>query len=608
MKESFTANANANGNGNGFDTLLCPSITNTPGTITKESTEHCNDPSWKQRSLPTQQRYETISKVEHSIQCSSNTIPYPTHTRTHQHENLLWKEGYQQQRCGPHPSQIRSSSSFDYAQTPEVSDHPHQEKPVILQLRPKARLQVETRQPATSTARSTTGTMDETSSPPPLLRTNNLDNKLSIHMAKLDSLRNDDGTPTGAVKTLSTSDIDIAGGIVCGHKGTERKDSGNLLAAPTSPILPLLQLPFINSSPLRSIQQFQDVPSLQHPQQPQPQSLQQQQHQSVDFDYDQRTTELYQLIEQKQWNRLLQRLDEGEHDSDDDNTGKDNYNARRSSKDGAPSSSIRSQAAMWVVRKEANGRLRWRILPLHAAIIFRAPYTVIEAIVQSYPPAAGQKDDQGMLPLHLAMRNFNLQYNTSNVSNISVSSSQTMVQIDETVSLWRVVEELLTTYPQGIFCRDRKGRTSLQIGVQMIHKKFNNANGKTAQQSEIKERLQEVIKASISVLQLYDKIFNSGERINTSLTPSQQVHQQQHGNVRLLACTPNVQQSMLFIHRQHLETLEELRTMFYKQREDECRVQNEQKAILQEQLNASLERERQLQKELENVRRQLQQK
>ena len=63
------------------------------------------------------------------------------------------------------------------------------------------------------------------------------------------------------------------------------------------------------------------------------------------------------------------------------------------------------EACTWVVRKEFDGKLRWRLLPLHAAIIFKAPEEVIEALLGAYPRGAECKDDQGMLPLHLAFRN-----------------------------------------------------------------------------------------------------------------------------------------------------------------------------------------------------------
>lgn len=132
---------------------------------------------------------------------------------------------------------------------------------------------------------------------------------------------------------------------------------------------------------------------------------------SLECDYDLNPSVLYQAIEAKQWA----------------------YAAKFFGKaDGAV------QAATWVTRKEKNGKLRWRLLPIHAAIIFGSPLQLIELLLQSYPAGAQQKDDQGMLPIHLAFRND---------------------------AEWDVLEELLTAFPQGVTVRDRKGRTPIQCAT-----------------------------------------------------------------------------------------------------------------------------------------------
>ena len=90
-----------------------------------------------------------------------------------------------------------------------------------------------------------------------------------------------------------------------------------------------------------------------------------------------------------------------------------------------------NETKTWVSRYEDSGNLRWRLLPLHAAIIFKAPLNTIRALLLSYPRAARHKDDQGMLPIHLAFRN---------------------------ESPVAVVQMLLMSYPQSIAVQDRKGR------------------------------------------------------------------------------------------------------------------------------------------------------
>ena len=154
----------------------------------------------------------------------------------------------------------------------------------------------------------------------------------------------------------------------------------------------------------------------------------------LECDYDQSPTDLYKLLEKSEWNTVTERLeDESEVD-------------------------FRQQASVWVIRKEPNGKLRWRLLPLHAAIIFGAPSAVIEAVLEACPDAASLKDDQGMLPLHLALR-------------------------VEHAFNWSVIEELLTANPGAVVLRDRKGRTPVAGGLL-----------KTANQS------------ALSVLQLYSSI------------------------------------------------------------------------------------------------------
>lgn len=64
------------------------------------------------------------------------------------------------------------------------------------------------------------------------------------------------------------------------------------------------------------------------------------------------------------------------------------------------------EAWTWVSRQDIEtGHLRWRMLPLHAAFIFGADDEVVKTLLSLYPRATSQRDDQGMLPIHLALRN-----------------------------------------------------------------------------------------------------------------------------------------------------------------------------------------------------------
>lgn len=60
-----------------------------------------------------------------------------------------------------------------------------------------------------------------------------------------------------------------------------------------------------------------------------------------------------------------------------------------------------SEAAKWITRDE---KYSWRLLPIHAAVIFKAPEYIIEALLKAYPDGALAGDNKGMTPLHLAFR------------------------------------------------------------------------------------------------------------------------------------------------------------------------------------------------------------
>ena len=88
----------------------------------------------------------------------------------------------------------------------------------------------------------------------------------------------------------------------------------------------------------------------------------------LECDYDVNPTELYQAIEAKRWDLLMAFC------------RKEPARAEK-------------QAATWVTRKEANGKLRWRLLPVHAAVIFQSPASIVEKLLQECPEAAQAKDD-----------------------------------------------------------------------------------------------------------------------------------------------------------------------------------------------------------------------
>jgi hypothetical protein len=87
-------------------------------------------------------------------------------------------------------------------------------------------------------------------------------------------------------------------------------------------------------------------------------------HQELDFDAN--PSQLYLLLQQRNWDGAVQRIE-----------------------------THREETTHWVSRKEVDGKLRWRLLPIHGAIIFAAPLNVLAALIKAYPDGVSARDDQG---------------------------------------------------------------------------------------------------------------------------------------------------------------------------------------------------------------------
>lgn len=124
-------------------------------------------------------------------------------------------------------------------------------------------------------------------------------------------------------------------------------------------------------------------------------------------EFDKNPTVLYALVQKKLWKEAIARA-----------------------------KSNPKEARAFICRREKDGRIRWRLLPLHAAVVFKAPEAVIETLLSAFPKASKEKDDQGMLPLHLAFRNGATE---------------------------EVVNLLLLAFPQSVDSPDRKGRVPLTL-------------------------------------------------------------------------------------------------------------------------------------------------
>lgn len=155
-----------------------------------------------------------------------------------------------------------------------------------------------------------------------------------------------------------------------------------------------------------------------------------------EVDYQENPTELFQALEAKEWAYATTEVE------------------------GEP-----SQASIWVVRKsdEAPGEINWRMLAIHAVVVFHGPATLIESIINAYPEGVRTVDDMGMLPLHLAFR-----YDASG----------------------DVVALLLDAYPDSISVKDKKNRTPIELAtVQDVPRKEPEPTDPTNQKVSLSSRL-----------------------------------------------------------------------------------------------------------------------
>mmetsp|Transcript_16321 Transcript_16321/g.37438 ORF Transcript_16321/g.37438 Transcript_16321/m.37438 type:complete len:614 (-) Transcript_16321:1710-3551(-) len=174
-------------------------------------------------------------------------------------------------------------------------------------------------------------------------------------------------------------------------------------------------------------------------------------HDEAEVNYDDGPTELYRRIEEKDWEGAISRLE-----------------------------SHPFEAKTWVSRQEqGSNKIRWRLLPIHATCIFRAPLGLIEGLIEVYRDGPQMKDDQGMLPIHLACRNGGSK---------------------------GVILALLNGFHESYKVKDKKGRTPLDL---VMNSESQNA---------------EAVGAAI---RNFEKQFQNGALRIVSMTPDAHVPQVQ---------------------------------------------------------------------------------
>ena len=116
----------------------------------------------------------------------------------------------------------------------------------------------------------------------------------------------------------------------------------------------------------------------------------------------------------------------------------------------------RREASIWVGRYEEEEKeeqkneqqqqqkkkkLVWKLLPIHAAIVYNAPPEVVQIVIRKYPDGCSKVDDRGCTPLHLA------------IGKGSASA--------------QVIAMLVRACPDSVDMTDRRGRTPLDIAEEL---------------------------------------------------------------------------------------------------------------------------------------------
>lgn len=118
-------------------------------------------------------------------------------------------------------------------------------------------------------------------------------------------------------------------------------------------------------------------------------------------DYDHNCSPLYKKIEQCEWLSVADFLETGYWESP--NWFSDFVLNLFSVTTGKPESNPNEQAKTVVIRRDEKATIVWARLPLHRALIAKAPLGVIRPLVDAYPKSVTIQDHNGMLPLHLAL-------------------------------------------------------------------------------------------------------------------------------------------------------------------------------------------------------------
>lgn len=155
-------------------------------------------------------------------------------------------------------------------------------------------------------------------------------------------------------------------------------------------------------------------------------------------------TPMYRVIIARDWKHTTDLLDGKEEDPLWSLPGLNGIHQLMSSSSSKPDVSkmkdyqnkLRAQARTWILHREhRSGVLKWRMLPIHVALTYQAPFEVILRLYHLFPGSIRCRDHRGMLPLHICF----------------------FRGLED-----RVLELFLDVFPEALDVKDDKGRLPIE--------------------------------------------------------------------------------------------------------------------------------------------------
>ena len=147
-------------------------------------------------------------------------------------------------------------------------------------------------------------------------------------------------------------------------------------------------------------------------------------------DYEENPTHLFMYLQQRAWGLAVTQLKKNPEEARV-------WNYRKVKSEGVSTS---TELVVHDGSSPDEHKYRWKLLPLHAAIVLGAPTEIIQDIISAYPEASKKSDERGSLPVHLA------------ASRLDIDPEGE-----------KVVLQLFGTYPESIELEDRKGRNPPEL-------------------------------------------------------------------------------------------------------------------------------------------------